>query len=1284
LVQVSEAANLIEKALGPLGSVPDTPLPLPQRAGRYHLMGELARGGMGAVLRAYDPDLRRPLAIKVMLAEQLSHAGAEQRFLEEAQVTGQLQHPGVPPVHEVGRLDDGRPFIAMKLIEGRTLEQLLKERPSPADDLPRFVAIFAQVCQTIAYAHSRGVLHRDLKPSNVIVGAFGEVQVMDWGLAKVLADPTVAETVARASSVVHTVRSGGLATATWNGEVMGTPNYMPPEQARGDVDRLDERTDVFGLGALLCQILTGAPPFRGSDSSTVLRQAARADLDDALARLRTCGAEAELVELARRCLAAERGQRPPHAGAVADPVAAHQAGVQERLKRAELERARAEVKTHEERKRRRLTLALAAAVIALVALGGTFAWWSERKQAELERQEAGRLEESRQQQAREQEERARREESARQRVLAALREAQALWRRALWQEAAHTLTRANGLAAEHGLADLTRRIEQARADLRFAERLNRISEDKALIVEGKLNNASAPPAYAKAFAEHGLRVLATDPDQLARRIVASPLREEMIAALDDWAFTERDASKRSRLWRLTAAVKPGEPWRKRLAAPDVWGDRRRWQRLLAEADVERLSPRVLGGLGARLDALGGDGLAVLEKGCLRHPGDFWLNFELANLLGAKSRWDAAAAYYRAALAARPGSAVTCNNLGVSFCETRDLEKSIIACRRAIALDPRLGMAYCNLGRALCDSTDLDGSLAACTKAVELDPRDAVARVNLGVTLFARRDLDGAVAAFRRAVALAPDLALAWSNLGNALRESKDLDGAVTACRKAVDLDPNLANAHTNLGLVLRERNDLDGALMSCRRAVKLAPRSSLVHSNLGAVLLGRKELAAAVTTLRKAIDLDPGNARAHFGLGVALYQQNDLAGTAMALRQATQLDRRFALAHYFLGQALCEHNDLAEAVAVLRRAAELNPCDADTHAVLCTALADRKDLEGAIAAGRRATALDANNARAWSSLGNALRSHKDLDDAIAALRRATVLAPTDAKGFHNLGGAFYDKKDLKEAIIAYRRAIALNPAFAGHHAALGVALRDRKDLVAAAAAFRKAAELEPRKADHCILLAAVEQERGRFSEATEAARRALALLPADHQYRGALTQLVEDCEGLRTAEGHLAAVLKGDPPPADARQLLRLARLSGQYKHRHATAVRFYAAAFTADPELAETLVAGHRLAAARSAALASAGQGVDAAGPEAAKARLRQRALDWLRADLAAWTRLADDALFRERTRQALLGWQKDTDLAAVRDAARLALLPDAERGKWRQFWQDVADLLHRIPAPQ
>jgi serine/threonine protein kinase len=285
-------------------------------------------------------------------------------------------------VHELGTLADCRPYFTMKLVKGRTLAALLAERPSPDADLPRFLTIFPQVCQTVAYAHARRVIHRDLKPANVMVGHFGEVQVVDWGLAKVLPSGGIADeggAQPARETVIMTVRSGsaGSGSESQAGSVLGTPSYMAPEQARGEIERIDERADVFGLGTILCEILTGRPPYAGSTREEIRAKAARGDLADARSRLEACGADAELIDLARDCLAAEPEQRPQNAGEVARRISGYLAGVQERLKAAELARVEAQTRAEEaqaraaiERSRRRRTIALAAAILGLVVLGG--------------------------------------------------------------------------------------------------------------------------------------------------------------------------------------------------------------------------------------------------------------------------------------------------------------------------------------------------------------------------------------------------------------------------------------------------------------------------------------------------------------------------------------------------------------------------------------------------------------------------------------------------------------------------------------------------------------------------------------------------------------------------------------------------------------------------------------------------------------------------------------------------------------------------------------------------
>ncbi|WP_161967381.1 serine/threonine-protein kinase [Fimbriiglobus ruber] len=278
-------------------------------ADRYELRGEIARGGMGVVLRARDTVLGRDVAIKILYS---TDARTEARFVQEAQITGQLQHPGTIPVYDLGRFPDGRAFLAMKLVRGKTLDRLLGERPAVGHEIHHWIQVFEQVCQTVAYAHSRGVIHRDLKPQNVIVSAFGQVRVLDWGLAKILSDPDTPTVEVPSDTLdIDTSPIAPIAeNITHHGTALGTPGFMAPEQIQGGPRRVDERADVFGLGAILCVILTGEPPFADASQSVILQRNREGDVTDALARLDECRADAELVALAKRCLAPDPVARP--------------------------------------------------------------------------------------------------------------------------------------------------------------------------------------------------------------------------------------------------------------------------------------------------------------------------------------------------------------------------------------------------------------------------------------------------------------------------------------------------------------------------------------------------------------------------------------------------------------------------------------------------------------------------------------------------------------------------------------------------------------------------------------------------------------------------------------------------------------------------------------------------------------------------------------------------------------------------------------------------------------
>lgn len=225
--------------------------------------GEIGSGGTATVNKMYDPSLRRRVAMKTLAAELAGNPRAQRDFVQEAEITAQLEHPNIIPIHELAMVD-GRASFSMRLIRGQTLRQVLASRsgqPDDADGFYRVLNVFLHVCDAVAFAHSRGVVHGDIKPENVMVGDFGEVYLVDWGVASLIPTSS-AEHPVSVSAERHT-RSG----------VRGTPAFMAPEQAKGSLPAIGERTDVFGLGALLYFILTGQPPFAGGTESESLTRA---------------------------------------------------------------------------------------------------------------------------------------------------------------------------------------------------------------------------------------------------------------------------------------------------------------------------------------------------------------------------------------------------------------------------------------------------------------------------------------------------------------------------------------------------------------------------------------------------------------------------------------------------------------------------------------------------------------------------------------------------------------------------------------------------------------------------------------------------------------------------------------------------------------------------------------------------------------------------------------------------------------------------------------------------
>jgi serine/threonine-protein kinase len=965
----------------------------------YEVQAVLGRGGAGVVFKARHLALKRAVAIK-MLAVSHFRPEDRDRFRAEAEAVARLQHPNIVQIHEIGEADGG-PFLAFEFVEGGSLAERLAGRSLPARDAARLVVALAEAMHL---AHSRNLVHRDLKPGNVLLAGAADAPVSQWqpkvadfGLARVLdAD----------------------STRTQVGMVLGTPSYMAPEQAEGSGHRAGPAADVWALGAILYECLTGRPPFRGATGLETLMQVR--NLEPVAPSTVNHRVPRDLETVCLKCLRKLPEQRYPSARELADdlgrfvrgePVIARPVGAARRLGKW--------------LQRRPAMAGLLFAAVLLVMTGGCAAWLLSEEAARQSQtdQEVGNLLSDA---------RGRLEQGWQQADVAQITEACAKGNRAeavahsggasaVVREQVEAFQQEAGARLER--AHKNRRLREALLDVSLPHESNNYPHNQAghpLV----LCLASLEQQYAAAFRRWGLDLDATAEAEVVQRLAAEPdpVVQEVIAALDNWMLERRNKERPEadwkRLFRVADQLDRNPRHRQlralllRLAPRPATGAARQpfadpgrltvWRELLElRTQINpRTDPALTVVLLARaLHAAGDDGAAerLLIEATTVRPDQVALLVTLGVLLEARGpgRLADAIGYYRAARSRQPG-------LGIALCNALLLDRRGLEAEELVEdltrLEPGNPWVSYYRGLVLHMQKNTGAAEVAFRKAVDLKPDFAEAHSNLGCLLANQNQLTAAEAAFRKAIDLKPDFAEAHNNLGKVLYRLGRFDRAATMFSKAIELWPQFAEAYHNLGLTLSQQDRPAAAEVAFRVAVELGPDHAEAYYNLGNALTAQGKHAEAVAVFRKAVDLDPDLPQAHYNLGLALVAQGKVLEAEPAFRKAIELRSDFAGAYFNLGNILLLRGKYTEAETAYREATARLPDFAEAHRGLGYALLKQQKAVAAERALREATKLKSGFALAQYQLGVALMEQAKFDEAGAELMTAGDLFPAKHPG----------------------------------------------------------------------------------------------------------------------------------------------------------------------------------------------------------------------------------------------------------------------------------------------
>lgn len=678
---------------------------LPEIPG-YELLEVLGRGGMGVVYKARHARLNRLVAIKMLLAGTHVWPESRERFLREAEAVAGLRHPNIVQVHDLGD-HDGQPYFTMEFVEGGNLAQRLASTPQS----PRqAAALLATLAEAVEAAHRSGIVHRDLKPSNVLLTADGTPKVSDFGLAR---------------------RMDGEAGLTWTGMAVGTPSYMAPEQAQAGRLAWGPSVDVYSLGAILYELLTGRPPFRADTAAETLRHVI-AQEPAPPSRL-NARVPRDLETICLKCLHKQPRLRYGGAAALATDLRRFLAG------EAIAAKPDGQLAPLIRRIRRRpvLSATVTVASLVLVTLLGCGFWLFSDRAAVARKAEADRL-------------------ATERAAVDDLRDMARSLKQSSWSEARVALERAKGRLGNRGSAETRSVVNRGVRDLEFVARMEAIHLEFARRQQASNFPLPDDQPYEAAFRESGIGPVGDDPGAVADRIRASNISDALVAALDHWSSCTKEP--RHKEWVLAVARKadPGPTaWRHRARDPVVRADEPALVDVIKAASVTNEPVPLLLALDMQLDARSDERLPFLKRIQQAHPGDLWVNLAIANVVSREKKDDEAIRYYQAAVSIRPQLAFGHDNLGKALLRAGRTEEAVVSLRQAVDLDPTSVKGHRLLVHHLSKLGRQYEAMDQLRTAIRLNPDATILRSDLARVLDTQGRRGEAIVQLRQAVAIEP-------------------------------------------------------------------------------------------------------------------------------------------------------------------------------------------------------------------------------------------------------------------------------------------------------------------------------------------------------------------------------------------------------------------------------------------------------------------------------------------------------------------------------------------------